>query len=585
MFYYAAQKFGFWKSMSSVKGAKPENLLFALFLIIMAYAVRGRRWMIWEKKLEYFESLKLILIGFMGNNVFPARRGELIRARCAEEKIQRDPGKVQALASVAGERIIDGLVLSTMGILGLRLVRLENHLFLLLLLTCILFISITLVLVLSIHFHQKAREVLDSTNRFFPGHLTKLAKEKANYFLDGLLSFEKTERLGKVLSITIVIWSIELLFYYTIANSVFNVSIYTCLIFVSVVNFSSLFPFTAAGIGVIEIVATTFLVSSGIPPHEAFAMVILQHTYQFAFTTITGAFFYITGNYKITKQEKSEPKTDSKKVLISQTREKIDTLAKDMGLEPGFNKKHFLSIVIPAYNEQNRLPKTVLETIRWCNTNNMDYELIIADDGSSDDTLFISELFMEQDKNIRVVACPHMGKGATVRMGMLNARGKYVLFMDADGATPLSEIPKLIKELESGYDIAIGSRVIQNPGEVNVQTSLHRKIIGRTFALFVNIFAISGIADTQCGFKLFSQRAVKEVFSRQKTHGFAFDVEILFIANRLSFSISEIPVNWTGQAGSKVNIITDSFKMFLDITRVRWLHREEDWSKTIAKYK
>jgi dolichyl-phosphate beta-glucosyltransferase len=146
--------------------------------------------------------------------------------------------------------------------------------------------------------------------------------------------------------------------------------------------------------------------------------------------------------------------------------------------------------------------------------------------------------------------------------------------MDADGATPLSEVPKLLAALQNGYDVAIGSRVAQHPGEVKVETSLVRRLIGRGFAFFVNLFAFGGIGDTQCGFKMFRREAAAAIFSRQKTVGFAFDVEILFLARQLSMSIVEIPVNWTAQPGSKVNLVTDSLKMLWDIAQIRWLHRK-----------
>jgi len=216
----------------------------------------------------------------------------------------------------------------------------------------------------------------------------------------------------------------------------------------------------------------------------------------------------------------------------------------------------------------------VLETIRWCTARKVDFELIVVDDGSRDETLALAQLFEESDMRIRALACPHVGKGSAVRMGMLNAKGRLVLFMDADGATPLNEIPKLFAAVDQGYDIAIGSRVAQRPGEAEVKTSRHRRLIGRTFAFFVNVFAIEGIADTQCGFKMFTRDAAAAVFSRQKTVGFAFDVEILYIARRLSLSIAEIPVNWVAQPGSKVNLVTDSARMLKDICRVRWLHRK-----------
>jgi hypothetical protein len=155
--------------------------------------------------------------------------------------------------------------------------------------------------------------------------------------------------------------------------------------------------------------------------------------------------------------------------------------------------------------------------------------------------------------------------------------------MDADGATPLSEIPKLLSALEQGFDVAIGSRVVQHPGEVEVKTKLHRRIIGRTFAFLVNVLAIEGIADTQCGFKMFRCDAAAGIFSRQKIAGFAFDVEILFLARRLALSILEIPVNWVAQPGSKVNLVADSIRMLWDISHVRWLHRNFEPRLLLAK--
>lgn len=242
-------------------------------------------------------------------------------------------------------------------------------------------------------------------------------------------------------------------------------------------------------------------------------------------------------------------------------------------LKPTPHAQVKLSIVIPAYNEQARLPRTVISTLRYCATQKLDFELIIADDGSSDETLALARLFERQDARIRALACPHMGKGSAVRLGMLNARGKFVLFMDADGATPLREIATLAAALDAGNDVAVGSRVTQQSAQVEVHTSLHRRLIGRTFAFFVNLFAVQGIADTQCGFKMFRRDAALQIFSLQRLAGFAFDVEVLFIAGRLSLTTVEIPVNWVGQPGSKVNLITDSMRMLWDISLIRWTHR------------
>ena len=414
--------------------------------------------------------------------------------------------------------------------------------------------------------------------------MTTFAQEKAILFLDGLLPLGTFPRTVSAITFTAIIWGIEGAFCYFVGLAVWDgMSVGTALLLLVVVNFASLLPFTIGGIGAIEVVTPIFLISSGISPYPALAMVLLQHAGQYVFTTIAGGIFYLTGGFyriplvhpKAAAPRRPAPATPSR--VIEEARSSLGRLGASGNLKPPLRGDIQLSIVIPAYNEQARLPRTVLDTVRWCTTQKLDFELLIADDGSHDDTLALSCLFEESDARIRCLACPHMGKGAAVRMGMLNAKGRLVLFMDADGATPLKEIPKLVAAIEEGHDVAIGSRIVQHPGEVDIKTSLHRRVIGRIFALFVNLFAIEGIADTQCGFKMFRRAAAAAIFSRQKSVGFAFDVELLFIARRLSLSIAEIPVNWVAQPGSKVNLFTDSIKMLWDISRIRWAHRHS-WS-------
>jgi len=574
------------KILVLIKSASPGGLVVSFLLIVLAYLLRGYRWKIWQKDLTYWDSLKLILVGFMGNNLLPARLGEILRAHCTAHKTGEGYGRTAALASIAIERVLDGLIISMMGILGLFLVPVRKIIFVSLLSVSLLFGFLTGGLIVGIYFHQFIRNKLTRINRNFPGHLTNFGIEKVNYFLDGLLLLEKFTTLFKAIIMSAVIWGTELVAYYLIANAVFApVSLKICLLFLVVVNFASLFPYTIGGIGSIEGAATVFLVGAGIPAGPSLAMVLIQHFYQFAFTTISGAAFYFTDKYY--KIPLIEGSTASKRVrssvqqsghdVVKNAQDRLEALSVQLGIEENNKREIRLSIVIPSYNEQNRLPKTVLETIAWCQKNVMDYELILVDDGSSDETPNIARLFADQVKGVRFIACPHLGKGATVRVGMLNAVGKYVLFMDADGATPLSEISKMLAKIDEGVDVVIGSRVVQKPGETEVVTKLHRKIIGRVFAAMVNIFAVPGFADTQCGFKMFRYENTRDIFSKQKINGFAFDVEVLFIANKLSLSISEIPVNWVNQEGSKVNIVTDSTRMLFDILRVRWLHKDEKW--------
>jgi dolichyl-phosphate beta-glucosyltransferase len=399
--------------------------------------------------------------------------------------------------------------------------------------------------------------------------------------MNGIRPLGTSPRVLVAITATVVIWGIEIASCYLVGLVVSDsMTGRVALLFLVVVNFASLVPVTMDGVGTIEDVAPIYLISTGAPPYPALAMVLLQHAGQYFFTTISAGIIYFAGGFhqipfvrpKATAPRRPVPETLAG-VVIEETRSSLNELGAAVELKPAPRDEILLSIVIPAYNEQMRLPRTVLETIRWCTIRNFEFELIIADDGSRDETLTLARLVQESDVRVRVLACPHMGKGATVRMGMLNANGRFVMFMDADGATPLNEIPKLLAAIEEGHDVAIGSRVVQHPGEVEVKTSFHRRVIGRIFARFVNLFAIEGIADTQCGFKMFRREAAAAIFSRQKILGFAFDVEILFIARRLSLSTVEIPVNWVAQPGSKVNLITDSIRMLWDISHIRWLHR------------
>ncbi len=574
----------------ALRDADPRLLIAGLALMILAYLLRGARWRIWESSLSYWDSLRLILIGFMGNNILPARLGEVLRAHCTAAKTGHGRGRTATLASIAAERILDGLVLAVFGLVGMALVPVDRRLRWSLFLVSLAFALLALVLVVSIHFHERIRSTIVAANRKFPGHVTAFVRKRASRFLDGLLPLQGLPRIFIAIATTAILWGIEIGFYYFIGRAVWDgMSVPIALLFLVVVNFASLIPFTVGGIGTIEAVAVAFLVSSGVPPALALAMILLQHAAQYFFTTVTGGIVYLAGGFyrvPLTRPKPevaSRPATAAALPIIEQTRTSLDHLGELVELKPAPRAGIQLSIVIPAYNEQARLPRTVLEAIHWCTSQDLNFELILADDGSRDETLALARLFEESDVRIRVLACPHMGKGATVRMGILNARGESVLFMDADGATPMSEIPKLRAAIEAGYDLAIGSRVVQAPGQVEVKTTFHRKAIGRVFAFFVNLFAIEGIADTQCGFKMFRRGAARAIFSRQKMVGFAFDVEILFIARRLSLSVAEIPVNWVAQPGSKVNLVTDSCRMLWDISQIRWLHRDFQASLSPAK--
>ena len=582
------------QTLGWVLRADTESLLAGISLMVLAYLMRGARWRIWERGLSYWDALRLILIGFMGNNLLPARLGEILRAHCAASRLGGDRRRTAALASIAAERILDGLILSVFGLASLALVSVDTRLEWAVGAVSVVFVALGLFLVLGIRRHDRIRAVIASGHRKFPGHVTSYAREKIDQFLDGLLPLGTVPRMVTAVGTTFVIWATEVASYYLIGAAVWEqMTLSAALLLLVVVNFASLIPLTMGGIGAIEAVAPVYLISAGAVPAAALAIVVLQHAAQYLFTTIAGGIMYVAGGfYAIPLTHRGEPgelpdiapsdtllrRAAADSQLLAEARSSLSQFA--ASLHPSRRELIQLSIVIPAFNEQARLPRTILETIRWCTTRQVPFEIIIADDGSRDHTLALARLFEESDVRIRALACPHMGKGATVRMGVLNAKGETILFMDADGATPLDEIPKLVAALESGRDVAIGSRIAQIDNEVVITTSPHRRIIGRIFAFFVNVFAVEGIGDTQCGFKMFRRQAAEAIFSRQKLVGFAFDVEILLIARRLGLSIAEVPVNWVAQPGSKVNVITDSARMLRDIIRIRWLHRDLVWDPT-----
>lgn len=228
-----------------------------------------------------------------------------------------------------------------------------------------------------------------------------------------------------------------------------------------------------------------------------------------------------------------------------------------------------LSIVIPCYNEELRLPETIEEICSYARTCGESWEVVLVDDGSCDGT---AKLLADVDTSPlakQVIVFPqNRGKGAAVRIGATNARGKLVLLDDADGATPIKEVERLRKAIQNGADVAIGSRAISSQDTVVVGT-VHRKIMGRVFNYFVSLIIGPGFADTQCGFKLFTRQAAEKIFPLQQNDGFSFDVEILYLARKLGFKIAEVAINWHDVPRSKVRIVRDSLGMAFDVVKLR----------------
>jgi dolichyl-phosphate beta-glucosyltransferase len=233
-----------------------------------------------------------------------------------------------------------------------------------------------------------------------------------------------------------------------------------------------------------------------------------------------------------------------------------------------------LSIVVPAYNEELRLPHALIEMIDLLDARGSAYEIIVVDDGSRDATSDTVHRFERIRPQVRLIRLPvNRGKGHAVRTGVLNSRGSRVLFADADGATPFEELARLEAALDAGADVAIGSRAAPSR-DTRVRTVLHRRVLGRLFNTWVNAILLPQVADTQCGFKLFSRSAAQFLFSRQQSERFSFDVELLYIARRACMDVREVAVNWNNVPGSKVNLLVDAARMLRDVVIFRWRHRD-----------
>ncbi|GIV11362.1 MAG: glycosyl transferase [Fimbriimonadales bacterium] len=228
-----------------------------------------------------------------------------------------------------------------------------------------------------------------------------------------------------------------------------------------------------------------------------------------------------------------------------------------------------LSVVIPAYNEETRIERTMQRVVEYLNTRGGTYEVLVVSDGSTDATEFIVQGFAQAHPQVQLLAYqPNRGKGYAVRYGILRARGERVLFSDADLATPIEELEKLEPYLDKGYPIAIGSRPLRE-SQLVVRQPLYREMAGRAFNKAVQLLAVRGIHDTQCGFKLFTREAAQDIFSRCRLNGFSFDFESLFYARRLGYDIAEVPIRWMHQEGSKVRLLRDGLRMLRDLVWLR----------------
>lgn len=229
----------------------------------------------------------------------------------------------------------------------------------------------------------------------------------------------------------------------------------------------------------------------------------------------------------------------------------------------------YLGVVIPAYNEEQRIRPTLERVAEYFAAQPYTWQVTVVSDGSSDKTNAIVESFASEHPQFSLLAYhPNRGKGYAVRQGILASAGDMVLFSDADLATPIEETEKLLAHMKEGADVAIGSRPLQE-SRLEKRQPLYREMLGRLFNKAVQLLAIRGIADTQCGFKMFTRDAAQEVFRRCRLDGFSFDFEALMIARDLGYRIDEIPIRWAHQEGSKVVLLRDGPRMLRDLVKLR----------------
>jgi dolichyl-phosphate beta-glucosyltransferase len=240
--------------------------------------------------------------------------------------------------------------------------------------------------------------------------------------------------------------------------------------------------------------------------------------------------------------------------------------------EPG--QDVFLTIIFPAFNEEDRLPASLIETAAYLCTCDYTWEIIVVDDGSSDGTVdAASEVLQRANASGRIIKLErNRGKGAAVNAGFRAANGHIVFFSDADLSTPIEELGRMLPMFDQGYDIVIGSRALPN-SKVERHQPFYRENAGRIFNVFVQWLVFPGIKDTQCGFKGFRAAAIAPLLDMQTIDGFAFDVELLLLARKAGLKIAEAPVRWLNDEASKVGLLSDSLRMFLDLLRIRWRHR------------
>ncbi len=227
----------------------------------------------------------------------------------------------------------------------------------------------------------------------------------------------------------------------------------------------------------------------------------------------------------------------------------------------------FLSLIIPAHNEETRLPETLRQVFEFAGRQTYSVEALVVENGSCDRTYQIAQAFAGLHPQIKLLQNRRSGKGRAVRQGMLAAGGEYRFMCDVDFSMPVGEINRFLPPALEGYDVAIASR--EAAGAVRIGEPYYRHFVGRIYNGLIRLLALPGLQDTQCGFKCFRGPVADDLFHRQTLTGWSFDVEILFIARLLGYKVVEVPIPWYFNPHSKISVVRDSFKMGIDILTIR----------------
>jgi len=242
------------------------------------------------------------------------------------------------------------------------------------------------------------------------------------------------------------------------------------------------------------------------------------------------------------------------------------------------------SIIIPAYNESQRISASLERILAYIGEQQWGAEVIVVNDGSRDNTAEIVREFSKTHPMVRLIENPgNRGKGYTVRNGMMQAHGDILLFTDADLSSPIEESRKLFAAIDRGADVTFGSRWLQAELQTERQP-LYRQVFGRIFNLLLRIILGLKYKDTQCGFKAFTRKAAHQIFARQMIDRWGFDPEILFLAEKFGFKVAEVPVEWAHDNRSKINPVTDGAKMFMEMLRVRWADMTGKYDRGVTVY-